>query len=164
MRLAHLAPLAPLLALVSACSSLRVASDWDHAYDFSPLQTYSWARTKESDAEGPLVFLDRRIRRAVDDELAARGYRPVESGGDFLVLYTAKVRDRVDITQWGGRWWGNTTVDRYQQGTLMLGVVDRTRDEIVWTGWAEGIVSEDSPSEEKIRDAVAKILKDFPPS
>jgi hypothetical protein len=161
---ARLGPLALVLALASACSSLRVASDWDHAYDFTALRTYSWARTQESDAQGPLVFLDRRIRRAVDDELAARGYRPVESGGDFLMLYTAKVRDRVDVTRWGGRWWGSTTVDRYQQGTLMLGVVDRARDEIVWTGWAEGIVSEESPSEEDVREAVAKILKGFPPA
>jgi hypothetical protein len=164
MRWIRLAPLLATLALASACSSLRVASDWDHAYDFSPLKTYSWARTKDADAQGALVFLDRRIRAAVDDELAARGYQAVDSGGDFLVLYSAKVRDRVDVTRWYGRWGGSTSVDRYKTGTLRVGVVDRARDEIVWMGWAEGIISDSGQSEEAIREAVAKILQGFPPS
>jgi hypothetical protein len=164
MRWIRLAPLLASLVLASACSSLRVATDWDHAYDFSPLQTYAWARTKDADAEGALVFLDRRIRGAVNDELAARGYRAVESGGDFLVLYSVKVRDRVDVTRYRGGWYGSTSIDRYKEGTLMVGVVDRKRDEIVWTGYAEGIVSDSGQSEESIRAAVAKILEDFPPS
>lgn len=164
MRIARLAALVVPVAVLSSCSSLRVASDWDHAYDFRPLHTYSWARTKDADLQGPLVFLDRRIRHAVDDELAARGYELLDSGGDFLVLYSAKVHDQVDVTRYYGRWYGGATVDRYKEGTLMLGVVDRARDEIVWTGWADGIVSGTSMTEEKIRNAVAKILKDFPPA
>lgn len=163
MKLAHVTLLAPLL-LLSACSTLRVASDWDHAYDFGAMHTYTWAPTKESAVQGALVFLDRRIRNAVDDELEAKGYRRVDSGADFLMLYSAKVRDRIDVTRYRGRWYGSTSVDRYKEGTLMLGAVDRARDEIVWTGWAEGIVSDVGQSEESIRRAVAKILEGFPPS
>jgi hypothetical protein len=147
----------------AGCSSVRVASDWDRQYDFSGLHAYSWARTKEGAEDPRLPFLDRRIRQAVDAELAARGYAARESGGDFLVVYHIKVHDRVDVVAYGPRWNRWHDVNAYKEGTLVLGIVDRARDEIVWTGWGEGIVSERGPSEEAVRSAVAKILKDFPP-
>jgi hypothetical protein len=163
LRLVRLTPV--LFALLGAgCSSVRVATDWDRQYDFAGLHTYSWARTKDDDADAARApFLDRRIRQAVDAELAARGYESRESGGDFLVVYHVKVRDRVNVYSYGPRWRRWHDVDTYKEGTLVLGIVDRARDEIVWNGWGEGIVSEAGPSEEAVREAVAKILKEFPP-
>lgn len=162
MKLRLAAPLLLLLLAAPGCSSLSVSADWDREFPFSSLRTYAWATSKESDSD--MVFLDRRIKRAVNEEMAAKGYQRRDAGGDFLVLYTVKVRDRIDVYRDRYRWGGYTSTDRYKEGTLMLGVVDRGTDEIVWTGWAEGIVSRSGQSEEKIRDAVARILEKFPPS
>src|SRR5262245_22907000 len=111
-------------ALAQGCSSVRVATDWDRQFDFSALHTYSWAPSKDSGEAQGLPFLDRRIRQAVDAELAERGFQPHESGGDFLVVYTVKIRNRVDVYAYGPAWnrWGG--IDRYREGTLVLGIVD----------------------------------------
>jgi hypothetical protein len=152
----------PLLALLAAgCSSLRVRSDWDHEFSFADLHTYSWAQSKESAAAERMSFLDRRIKRAVDAELAAKGFERRDSGGDFLMVYTAKVRDRTEVHRYAP--WYGVDVRRYKEGTLVLGAVDRGRNEVVWTGWAEGIVSDSGQSEEAVREACAKILEGFPP-
>jgi len=152
-------------ALAAAgCSSIRVATDWDRDYSFSALHTYSWAVSPETPKDAPeSAFLDRRIRRAVDDALAAKGYEKREGTADFLVVYQAKVHDRYDVYR-SPSWRGWNDVRRYREGTLVLGIVDRARDEIVWSGWAEGIVSEPgAASEEVIREAVTKMLEGFPP-
>jgi hypothetical protein len=159
-----LAAIAVAFVLEAGCSSVRVVTDWDRQYDFANLHAYSWARTKDSEEAAKLPFLDRRIRQAVDAELSAKGYEARESGGEFLVVYNVNVRDRVNVYSYGPRWNRWHDVDTYKEGTLMIGIVDRSQDEIVWTGYGEGIVSEAGPSEEAVRSAVAKILKEFPPS
>lgn len=164
MRLLRLVSVASVVLLAVGCSSLRVATDWDREYSFSALRTYRWALSPEPPKDAPeRAFLDRRIRRAVDDVLAAKGYEKREGPADFLVVYQAKVHDRFDVYRRGPYWSRWHDVRRYREGTLVLGVVDRDRDEIVWSGWAEGIVSEPGASEEVIREAVTKILEGFPP-
>ncbi len=55
-----------------------------------------------------------------------------------------------------------TTVQKYQQGTLVVDLVDAKEKELVWRGWAKGEVN-DSVGKEKIDDTTAKILAEYPP-
>ena len=60
-----------------------------------------------------------------------------------------------------------TTVRTYTEGTLILDVIDREKNELVWRGSASKTIDEmDSPEQRvsTIEAAVEKLLKDFPPS
>lgn len=160
-----------ILAFAAGCASVQVMSDWDREVDFAKYRTYRWAPTESSQIEtGGTHFslLDKRIRRAVDRELQAKGLVLREGGdADVMVVYQAKVRDKIDVYRhYGYRRWGSSVdVREYREGNLTLFMVDpRMEEQVVWQGWAVGVV-EDRPeeSEAKINEAVAKMLLNFPP-
>lgn len=80
-----------LLAFLLGCSSARIRSDWDPRSDFKNLRTYSWidadlSRSGYPALQSPLVA--QRIQNAVDGELAARGYRRVDTETpDFRIAF-----------------------------------------------------------------------------
>src|ERR1700734_3496645 len=57
-----------------------VKTDYSHTVDFGNYHTYSWLKV---DAGNPL-WVD-RIKRDVDNELTAKGWMQVPSGGDAAV-------------------------------------------------------------------------------
>ena len=64
------------LALVAACSSVSTSYDFDPEAKFADLKTYKWLTTSKkkstpSTESSPLVV--KRVQRAVDAQLAARG-------------------------------------------------------------------------------------------
>lgn len=169
---------AALLLLVAACSSLSVSSDYDRSMlaSFPAYETYSWLE-QEGDfvVDGTRVSDDivaGRIRSAVDDELARKGYRLDISGTpDFLVGYHVALQGKMDVTTvddyYGYGWRGtDTDVYEYTEGTLVLDFIDAGKEALVWRGTAQAEVKQDqSPEkrEERIRAAVHKILERFPP-
>jgi hypothetical protein len=171
-----------LVALVS-CSTVRVESDYNPQVDFSTLRSYAWMPDPPDVSSNPLLhnsILDGRIRSAVDRTLAGKGIRQVEvSQADFLVNYYVnleqKIRvDTVPTTSYGygyGGWYGGTAsetrVQQYEEGTLILDVVDPEKDELLWRGSGSTRVSKKtSPEarEKKIDEIVSKLLESFPPA
>jgi hypothetical protein len=175
------APLAAAIALLtaSACAPFHVQSDWDPQADFSTLRTWDWLDQAEEEPGHPLLqspLLHDRIRRAVEDELARRGHpKAVDAAPDFRVGYHLSLEQKLDVytidRTYGygrfGTWtYPETYVDEYQEGTLILDVVDARRRKLAWRGWASRpIYEQPSPeeSERNVREAVAAILAKFPP-
>lgn len=161
-----LAALGLVLAFSAGCSQIQVNTDWDHAVDFTKYRTFQWAPTKTSaDAhrsQGSL--LDARIQRAVADELQSRGLKRADGkGADLLLVYRTKSRNRVDVYGYRRRWGSAWEAHRYREGTLLIMMIDRATDQVVWEGIGVGVVGSTSGSDESVREAVAKILEDFPP-
>jgi hypothetical protein len=171
MRVHRVTALLTLLVATAGCSPLRVMSDWDREANFAKYQTYRWAPTPKSQVETRgthFSLLDKRIRRAVDREMAAKGYSLRQSGRtDMLIVYRAKVRDKIDVYEHYGyrRWGGAVDVHQYREGTLTLLVIDpQMEEQVVWQGWAVGVIEErPEESEQKINEAIAKVLERFPP-
>lgn len=172
--------LAWLACLALGCSSISVSTDYDQNVDFSRYR--SWAFAPE--AESPKPDLDdsvsalalARIRVVLEQELTVRGYHLAEPGAaSFLVTYGAVVRKKFDTrprTTTVGTAFGSSTmvtgsdVYTYEEGTLVVDILDARSRKMVWAGTARGAVDQDaSPAEreERIRDAVRKILDRFPP-
>lgn len=160
----------PVIGLLAGCSSLQVQTDWDRDIDFNQYQTYVWAPSQKAPktaAGGTQQLMDKRIRRAVDEELARIGFaRSEDRQADLLAVYRATTQDRVDVYQhYGYRRSYGANVYRYQEGTLTVMFVDpKKNDEVVWQGWASDVVSDPSRAEEQIYRAVRAILKRFPPN
>lgn len=51
----------------------------------------------------------------------------------------------------------------YREGTLIIDVVDREREELIWRNWRASEVRQDLFTERQIRDRVERMLRDFPP-
>ena len=85
--------------VLTGCSTMRVRSDYSERASFTEFKTYKWVQretdwTRREAATGPLV--DQDVRRAVNAELARKGFERVESGkADFLIAYRIITRERI---------------------------------------------------------------------
>jgi hypothetical protein len=166
---------------VGGCSTVKVQTDYDPGADFARLQSYAWLpdpRPPTGDPRIDSTLLDSRIRSAVDSQLATRGFRQVSPDqADFLVAYHVALETKLDVDTihhgygYGrGRWYGgvstSTRVSEYEQGTLLLDFVDPKTRQLLWRGSASArLRSKSSPekSQERVNQAVAAMLKRFPP-
>jgi hypothetical protein len=165
-----------LTLAATGCSGISTTSDWDESYDFSTLSTYAWT---EQELEGGVSeIMVRRMYAAVDDDLAAKGFSKKDvHTADVLLAYHTGTQDRQQYDTYGygaGGWWGGywgggmttTSVRTYTEGTLILDVVDRVKNELVWRGSATDTIDEMNSPEQRvqlIQNAVTELLKDFPP-
>ena len=166
-----IAAILPLLTAVG-CSTVTTSSDYDPEHDFAGLETYAWLESRPDTAVGDLAA--GRVRTAVDEVLVGLGYRVVEAQADFLITFGVSRQDRVRVTEqdtYGRRRYGSwdsrrVDVYEYQEGTLVLDVIDPETELLVWRGTATGVIVRDRTPEErmeKTREAVAAMLASFPP-
>ena len=167
--------LLPIPAILVACSSMTVQHDFDRQADFSSYRTYAFLPEPSRAPSDPLVagpLIRKRVHAAFDRHAPVRGLTPAEFGAqDLNVAIYVDVKERVDVTSYGYdyRWerggMGSVDVYRYQEGTLILDLVDARSGELVWRGWAVAEVSRDPQgSEQRIDEAVGKILANWPPA
>lgn len=150
----------------------EVKTDYRHSVDFGKYHTYSWLKV---DAGNPL-WVD-RIRRAVDEELTAKGWSMVPSGGDVSVSAFGSTREQPSMQTFydglggGWGWWGfgdlgesTTTVQNTEVGTLVVDIFDSNTKKLIWRGTATNTLS-DHPdkNEKKLEHNVAEMFKKFPP-
>ncbi len=181
------ATIATLVALsgLSGCAT-RVRSDFDREAVFSDYNTFDWiaplVRASEegvqADLEGPFArnsLLDKRIRAAVNGNLETRGFQYVESGeSDFRLNYHVTFKDKLVGSGSNFGYFGryrrggfssgfNWSVRQYQEGTIIIDIVDRAKDQLVWRGWVVSRNRDGNFDEAEITRAVNLILMRFPP-
>jgi Domain of unknown function (DUF4136) len=189
MRLARLALVfAALLSL--ACAAVRVSTDYDDTVDFASLETYAWLdppMREESRDEGgqsadPFsqnTLVDKRVREDVDAWLTAHGYRKAGENEpvDFLVrwdlLSQPVTRDSPVIVSGGfghygsgygvGSGVGYSPANTYQEGTLILDVIDPGTQQLLWRGSGTSQSRDPHMKPERLHKSIGAILERFPP-
>jgi hypothetical protein len=180
-----------MAALVAGCSTIETSYDFDPKAKFTGLKTYKWLDKPQKLTGDPRIdgntILANRIHEAVDTELAARGFRKVSSDPDFLVAYHVSLDKRRSVQTlnsyygygpgWGygygasyrpGYWGGapETYVYEYEEGTLILDIVNPENKELIWRGSAQDEVNFKSTPEKdqtQLNEAVQQMLENFPP-
>ena len=159
-------PLLALLIVVSSCSSIKVAADYDKEATFNEYKTFAFFKTGIDKAE--ISDLDkRRILRAIEAELLAKGFTKSEKP-DLLVSLFTKSQQRVDVynNSWGyGGWgWNQPSVSTSVQGHLYIDLIDANKKELVWQGMGTGYLSRNMEKKEaRIKEFVTKIMEKYPP-
>lgn len=171
-------PLLAILVVITSCSSVRVAADFDKNANFTSYKTFAFFKTGIDKAE--ISDLDkRRILRAIETELLAKGFTKSENP-DLLISLFTKSTQRVDVynNYWGyGAWgWGGygpgwgwgwnqqPNVSTTTEGTLFIDLIDANKKELVWQGMGTGYLSRNmEKKEERIKEFVAKIMEKYPP-
>ena len=126
-------------------------------------------------------LLEQDIKRAVDAQLAEKGLTKVEKGGDLLVGYQAHVREEKSINLWGSGmngWWGGGPMwgggmsslqgqtSTIPVGTLVVGLYDPARKQVIWRGDASKTVylkKDPNKNYQQLQKAMTKLFKNYPP-
>ena len=169
-----LLPALLLFLAVTSCVSVKVASDYDKNANFSSYKTFAFFKPGIDKAE--INDLDkRRILRAIEAELLAKGFTKSEDP-DMLVSIFTKSREKINVYNdgfgpygygWGWYpWYWNSysSVSRSTEGVLYIDLVDAKKKELVWQGQGTGYLTQNmEKKEERIKEFVNKILEKYPP-
>lgn len=119
------------------------------------------------------VMVNTTIKSSLKEELEARGYRQNDVRPDLLVTYRvlerqAKMKGYVNdiptmVTGKEVRTPSDTTTHTLQPGTLLISLIDTKTSEVIWDGFASGLVRENAfiTEEAKIKEAVHLIMEEF---
>lgn len=172
-------PILVFALVLTSCSSVRVATDYDREANFDQYKTFAFFKPGIDKAE--ISDLDkRRILRAIETELLAKGYTKSEDP-DMLVSMFTKSTQRVDVynNAWGwggwgwggyGGWgwgpgWGGNQVSTSTEGMLYIDIIDNGKKELIWQGSGTGylVTKNIEKKEARIKEFVQKTLMQFPP-
>lgn len=161
--------IAGILLLSAIAAAQDVTFDYDRSANFSAYRTYQWVESPGGQAPNQLT--DQNIKRAVDSQLALKGMQRVEDGGDLRIAYQAAIDEEKEFTGWGAgpRFYGSgrVTSSTIQIGKLVVDFFDPAKNQLVWRGAAEktlDIKKDPEKNYKNLQKAVAKMLKNFPPS
>lgn len=181
----HIWPL-PLLSflLITGCSTLSVNSDYNPEYNYSQIKSYAWLKGEKpsEDARINNTLIINRVKNAISTEMAERGLKETESGTpDIYVNWLGGIKDKIrqeTINQYygpmwygypyGGYWpsYSQTYNVEYQEGTLIIDILDGKTKALIWRGTGQDYVDENKTPEEitsAINEAVKQIMATFPP-
>jgi hypothetical protein len=161
-----------LLAGLATSLAQQVQTDFDHRANFSQYKTYSWEQIRPANS-----LWTSRIKNAVDNQLAAKGWTPAGQGADvaIMAIETTQTQRTLDTFYdgfgggWGWRGFGGfgdatTTEHNYKVGTLVVDMYDAKSKQLIWRGSAEDMLSDKAANNEKNLDkGLAKMFKAFPP-
>ncbi|MCB0374297.1 MAG: DUF4136 domain-containing protein [Sinomicrobium sp.] len=154
-----------LAVFAVSCTSVKVVSDFDRQADFTKYKTYAFFKPGIDKAE--ISDLDKkRILRAIEDEMTAKGFVKSETP-DMLISIVTKEKERIDAWNSGNPWMygpGYNNVSTRTEGILYIDIIDAERKELVWQGKGSGTITENmDKKEERIRKFVQQILGEYPP-
>ncbi len=170
-------PILLLAVVLTSCSTVRVASDYEKNANFNEFKTFAFFKPGIDKAE--INDIDkRRILRAIESELLSKGFTKSEEP-DLLVSIFTKSNQRVDVynNHWGyGAWgwggygpgwgwgWNQPMVSAKTEGVLYIDLIDAKKKELVWQGQGTGYLTRNTErKEERIKEFANKILEQFPP-
>ncbi|SGY82494.1 Putative uncharacterized protein [Moritella viscosa] len=175
---------------LTACSTVKVSTDYDQSADFTALKGFNWlpesAKAEKENAYLNNRIMDVRITKAIDKRLVVQGFS-FSTAPDFYVNYSITSEKKTNIrtynnySGYGPSWgWGigyghrgmslsahtETRVDEYQQGSLVIDVIDPTSLELIWRGIGSKRLPESTDAAEMdklVAEVVKNILSKYPP-
>jgi hypothetical protein len=168
-----------LAVALTACSSIKVQTEYDKTTNFKGYRTYAWLPRAPGPEQAPPAR-DPRIREAVikgiDGGLESKGLKKVEpdQSPDLLVAVHGWANSRIDVQSYGYTYAATpygfypamarpaVDVREYRDGTLIIDLIDATTHQMVWRGTATDTFNPGAEAETAAK-AVQATLKEYPP-
>ena len=85
---------------LTACSMVKVSTDYDQSADFSALKGFNWlpesAKVEKESAYLNNRIMDVRITKTIDKQLVAQGFK-FSTTADFYINYSITSEKKTDI-------------------------------------------------------------------
>jgi len=178
--LAGVVPLA-LCGLLAACSSTpKVTQQSAPDVNIANYRTFSYISPLGTDRSGYTSFLSADLKKATQTALEAKGYSYTETSPAMLVNFSVSVQQKTQVEpmpampvgRFGfraglyGGWAGYGypgTIDQYDEGTLMIDLVDPGKKQLIWEGSTKTISNDASKwTDEQIQTQVNAIIGALP--
>lgn len=169
-------------------AGIKVKVQHAKSFDFAKVRTWSWhpdaagdVKILQATPENPkqiLAELDPTIRAAVEAELARRGLTAAAAPTtDLQVNYYVLIGPAFSTQQMGQFLaavpeWGlppfqgqTTSVEVYEQGTLVIDLASTALRSVIWRGSAQAKIDRDFKKPQRdarLRDAIARMFKKYP--
>jgi hypothetical protein len=159
-----------LFGLAMGVYAQDIHYNYDRDANFAVYKTYQWVNIQGGAVPDPLM--DKNIRSAIDEQLAAKGLTKVEKDADLDVGYQAAVTTEKSVNVWGTgpRWMGGGMAQAETTtiaiGKLMVDLYDAGRKQLVWRGDATKTLDpkrDPDKAYKNLQKAMAKLFKNYPP-
>lgn len=166
-----------VITFLSGCVS-PTSYDYEQAAveEMSAYKTFTIdSREARSDYQDVVLspIVDRRIERAIERELSAKGFEPVAAKPDFRVTFNTVTKTKTEINSFGptpfrrypyyGYGGRHIDIDEYEQGTFLINIIDASNNQLVWRGAYVKRLGWSAPNEAEVQKIVSSILSGFPP-
>ena len=172
--------------LLAGCSTLTIQTDYNPEYDFSAIKTYQWVKNEKhsDDVRVNNSLIINRVNKAINQNLQSKGLTEKKTGeADVFVNWFGGIDNKIRQETinhyyggmyrgygypYGGYWPGYTQTYNveYQEGTLIIDILDGKSHELIWRGTGQDYVEDNQTPEEitqGINQAVEGIMESFPP-
>ena len=174
-------PILALAVIITGCSTLKVFTNLADGADMSTYKSFNFTPADKTEVASTYFseINQNRVKEAIAKELATMGYTIAEKP-DLMISIFLKVQDKQEIMTsypyagrgdfigiYGGyRYEPNAiTAVSYTEGTLIIDLVDTSKNQLVWQGVAVDTISRNNKNaEQKINDAIEKVFLKFPKS
>jgi hypothetical protein len=166
----RLSGLLTVALVLTGCASTEVRSYIAREVDLREHTTYNWARDDTRSTGDPRLdnnrFFQERVHAAIEEQLANKGFEKTDAP-DLIVRYYARVTQQADNDDAAGtRECEECGPEVYDRGTLFIDLLDARTDRLVWRGWArgniDGVIDDQDWMEQRIDEAVARIMRELP--
>lgn len=156
------------ILLLSASCSDQIWSDYDTGVDRKEFETYMMYVHDTEYELGVNPINKIRIENAVKANLRDLGLKTSENP-DLLVKYFVKLDQKEFIetcnntyNEFSGGEYCIERVVTYEEGTLVIDIIDASEDKIVWHGVVQGAPIDRSRNpDKKIKTVIRKLMKEF---
>jgi hypothetical protein len=165
------------IGFITGCSSVSVTNDYNPESDFTVYNTFNIydGVIKDSELEN-VPLAKKRVLEAIANEMQKKGLTITDSSNaSLIILAHGGTADKMNVTDYGygyGGWWGPSPYGRdidvsyYTQASLIIDLVDNSKNELIWRGIGTAALQDRGTPEERqafIDEAVATILDQYPP-
>ncbi len=176
MRTINALVLAVAVAVLAGCASMNVSSHIERGVNFAGFTTFEWGPPDNLPVGDPRLdnnpFFNDYVTGAIEKKMAEKGFQLSKAGGaDLLVHYHASVNQRLDVyraDQPYGYCYGDCEpqVVDFEQGTLVIDLVDAKTKKVIWRGWAQdtmtGVIDDQERLKKQVDEGVTKMMQLLP--
>lgn len=164
---------------LAGCATTGVSSHVRSGLDFTKYSTFEWGTPDAFPVGDPRldknpIFLD-YVHGAIEKQMVAKGYEQIGTDRpDLLIHFHANIDSRLNVNAANARYGYclddncRAGVAEYEAGTLIVDVIERRTNRLIWRGWAqnsvEGVLEDRDRLVRMIENGVARMFASLPPA
>lgn len=178
------------IVLAGCSSTSSIITDYDRNVQFNDYKTYYWADEfkimKQTGEEDPLFYnslIQARIKNAIQQQMKARGFTLNEEEPDLLVNASVEMEEDKSNRSYSYPYaypyspfhpgfghsfshfygyYGAQGSSSHMAGAIVVQLIDRSKKQLVWQGYAPDILHADTEDKRKeLNEAIADIFSRY---